>query len=322
MLVRLRNPCYGERANIGFATLVLSRSDQDRAVPLTVNSGFETLISRLTPTEAESNASSKHRVSVEAKLRSALGVQNFFGTGSSSNGTSVRFRSDADYFASIPSQNQRDNSAYMLTVVKEVLQERFPYTTIRIRTPAVVCEFGDSASETLEVVPAYYVGRDDSDTYNIYKIPQGGGGWVKSGPRVHNAYVTEINSKLGYKVKPLIRLLKAVKYYNNIPVSSFYLELRLAKWASEESSIVYSIDTKAMLSHLVGCELASMRDPKGISGYVPAASTENYKEEALSKLTTALSRAQHAREAEADGRIEDAFYYWDRVFNGNFPAYG
>jgi len=288
----------------------------------TINGGFETLISRLTPTKREASASSGHRTSVAAKLESALAVKNFFGTGSSSNGTNVRFRSDVDFFASIPHQSQRDNSDRMLLVVKEVLQERYPDTKIRIRNPAIVCEFGTDASEKLEVVPAYYVGRNDANDSNIYKIPDGSGGWVKSSPRIHNAYVTEVNGDQGGKVKPLIRLIKAVKYYNNIPISSFYLELRIAKWASTEPSIVYSHDVRSMLRHIVTCELAKMRDPKGISGYVPAASTESYRKDALSELETALGRANRARDAENANKTATAFEYWDKVFDGKFPTYG
>ena len=142
------------------------------------------------------------------------------------------------------------------------------------------------------MVPAYYSGQDSSNTYNVYEIPRVGGGWVKSSPKVHNSYVTGIHQDLNNRVKPLIRLLKAIKYYNNIPVSSFYLELRLAKWASTEDTIVYSMDVWTMLKHLVDCDLAKMRDPMGVSGYVPGSSTENYRLEALSKLSTALNPGQ------------------------------
>lgn len=287
----------------------------------TVNGGFDTLVSWLIPTSAEKNASSDHRKSVKAKLETALAVKNFFGTGSSSNGTDVSGCSDVDFFASIPSQNQRDSSDRMLVVVKEVLQERFPSTSIFIRTPAVVCAFGKDASEKLEVVPAYYTGRSSDDS-NVYKIPNGADGWMKSSPQVHNAYVTEINDDLSKKLKQLIRLMKAIKYYNNIPISSFYLELRVTKWMSDESSVVYAYDVRSMLSKLVNCELAQMIDPKGISGYVAAASTENYRKDALSKLTSALSRADHAQDAANAGKVKTAFEYWDKVFGGEFPTYG
>src|SRR6266545_734377 len=287
-------------------------------MPTTVNGGFDLFVSRLTPSSAEATAASSHRSSVEGKLKNSFGVSNFFGTGSRESGTSVRYYSDLDYFASIPTQNQRNDSAYMLRLVKE----RFPSTTIYVDTPAVVCAFSQDGKDKIEVVPAYYTGRDDSDKFNIYKIPEIGGGWVKSSPSVHNGYVTGVNNKLDKKVKQLIRLMKAVRYYNNIPISSFYLELRIAKWASTESSILYSYDVRTMLKHLVDCELANMRDPMGISGLVPASNTETYRQDALSKLKTALTRANNARDAEEAGRISLSFDWWDKVYNGQFPAYG
>lgn len=287
----------------------------------TINGGFTTLTSWLVPTAAQKVALSRHRNSVAAKLKSSLAVTSFFSTGSSSNGTDVRSCSDVDFFARIPPQNQRGNSDRMLVVVKEVLQQRFPNTDIFIRNPAVVCAFGTDASEKLEVVPAYYSDQS-SGGFNIYKIPNGHGGWMKSSPKVHNSYVTEVNDDLSKKVKPLIRLMKAIKYYNNIPISSFYLELRVTKWISDDTSVQYPYDVHAMLKNLVDCELAQMVDPKGISGYVSAASTENYRQDALSKLNTARGRAAWARHYESKDKIETAFDYWGKVFNGGFPAYG
>ena len=286
----------------------------------TVDAAFETLISNLTPSASETASAASHRQSVSDKLSNDLGVSNYFRTGSTGNGTGVRYYSDVDYFAGIPTQNQRNDSNYMLQILKGVLDDRFPNTEIRISTPAVICNFGNDGAEKIEVVPAYYVKQENG--FNVYKIPLVGGGWIQSSPKTHNAYVSQTNGKLNLKVKPLIRLIKAIKYWNNIPVSSFYLELRIAKWASTEESIYYKYDVKTMLKHLVDCGLAQMVDPMGISGYVAASNTDNLKQDALSKLDTALTRAIKAREAEEAGKIEDAFYWWDKAFDGKFPAYG
>jgi hypothetical protein len=257
---------------------------------------------------------------VESKLKSDLGVSSFFRTGSTGNGTGVRYYSDVDYFASIPVQNQRNDSNYMLQILKGVLDDRFPSTDIRISTPAVVCNFGVDGAEKIEVVPAYYVKQENG--FNIYKIPVVGGGWTYASPMTHNAYVSQTNGKLNLKVKPLIRLIKAIKYWNNIPISSFYLELRIAKWASTEESINYRYDVRTMLKHLVDCNLAQMVDPMGVSGYVPACNTEAQRLDALSKLDTALSRATKAMQAEKDGKVGDAFYWWNKTFAEGFPSYG
>jgi len=286
----------------------------------TVDEGFRVFHGRLTPTQTEVDAASSHRASVEAKLNSSFGVTNFFQSGSYGNGTSVRKYSDVDYFAGIPSGHQRQNSTTMLNVVRDALKERFPYTPIKVRTPAVVCEFGSDGSQTYEVVPAYYAYQEDGK--NVYKIADGSGGWLYSAPRLHTQYVRDENVRLSSKLKPLIRFLKALKFNRDVPVSSFYLELRVTKWSETESSILYSYDVRSMIRNLVDNSLASMRDPKGVSGLVRAATTDARRQDALSKLETALSRANKARDAEQNGKKADAFYWWDMVFDGHFPAYG
>ena len=144
---------------------------------------------------------------------------------------------------------------------------------------------------------------------------------MRSSPDAHNAYVREVNEDLGFKVKPLIRFIKAWKYYRNVPISSFYLELRVTKYAEDGSSIVYAEDVKGVLSYLDSIDLRDMQDPKGISGYISPCSTDAKLEDAKSKLSTALTRAQNACDAEDEGDIEKAFMYWNRLYAYKFPSY-
>ena len=287
----------------------------------TVEEGFRVFHSRLTPTKGESEAAKRHRASIEACLKKNFQMRRFFRTGSFGNGTSIRGYSDVDYFASIPGENLKPNSATTLQEVRDVLDARFPNTGVAVRTPAVVVPFGTDSSESTEVVPADFIEKDNKGFY-IYEIADGTGGWMKSSPDAHNAYVRDVDQKLGGKVKPLVRFLKAWKYIKNVPILSFYLELRVTKYASAEQSIIYSIDVKNILSQLWDCQLAAMQDPMGISGYIYPCSTEAKKSDALSKVETALKRAEKAREAEDNDNIEDAFYWWNLVFGGYFPAYG
>lgn len=144
---------------------------------------------------------------------------------------------------------------------------------------------------------------------------------MRASPDAHNAYVANINEKLGYKVKPLIRFIKAWKYFREVPISSFYLELRVAKYATGESSIIYDMDVKRVLCQLRDCQLADMQDPMGVSGYIPACKTQALYEDALSKLDTAATRAEKAREAADKENISDSFDWWRLVYNYEFPTY-
>ena len=144
---------------------------------------------------------------------------------------------------------------------------------------------------------------------------------MKASPDAHNAYVRAVDDKLGGKVKPLIRFLKAWKFFRAVPISSFYLELRVAKYASDEKAIVYDIDVRNVLKMLWDGQLASMQDPMGVSGYIPACKSDAARVDALSKLGTAYARADKARTAVTNEKISEAFDWWRLLYNNEFPTY-
>lgn len=104
--------------------------------------------------------------------------------------------------------------------VKSALTASFPTTVVRISRPAVVVEFA-GGDETWEVIPGFI--RSGSSSKLVYDIPGPSSGWIDSAPKEHLDYVNECNTKAGVKggAKKLARLIKAWKYHNNVPISSF-----------------------------------------------------------------------------------------------------
>jgi hypothetical protein len=288
----------------------------------TVNEGFETLIERLKPLTSEHEKAASHKDSVKRCMENNFGCTSFFETGSFGNGTGVRHYSDTDYFARCPADRFYTDSAYTLRLVKEALQRTFPRTDgIVVKSPAVRIPFGTLASERLELTPVYYKGLVTTpvgDKYSYY-LPDYYGGWMESSPGAHNEYVNREDKRLGGKLKPLIQLIKAWKFYNNVPTYSFYLELRVTKYAEGESTIVYDIDVKNIIKFLYDNDLPSIQDPMGISGLVKACKSDTKRQDALSKVSTGNTRAQKARN-EADRDPDMSFYWWNMFFNGKFPA--
>jgi hypothetical protein len=172
----------------------------------------------------------------------------------------------------------------------------------------------------LELTPCTFNGTVSTPVGNhaSYDIPDYDGGWMKSSPQAHNAYVRREDNRLSGKLKPLIRLVKAWKYYNNVPISSFYLELRVTKYAEAETAIVYDIDVRCFIKWLYDNNLPSIQDPMGISGYVRACNSESKRTDALSKLATAHSRAEKAF-ISRETNLNDCFYWWNLFFNSEFP---
>ncbi|MFH1818628.1 MAG: nucleotidyltransferase [Pseudomonadota bacterium] len=157
--------------------------------------------------------------------------------------------------------------------------------------------------------------------FKVYEIADCNDGWMSICPDAHNAYVKLIDDQHGGQVKPLIRFIKAWKFYQNVPISSFYLEMRVAKYASQEKAIIYDIDVKNVLQQLRDSGLAAMQDPMGFSGYIYPCKTEAFQVDAFSKLNTAATRAEKARAATINKDVKSAFEWWQLLYNDKFPSY-
>lgn len=285
-------------------------------MPRTIDEGFRDFLAGLTPSTTETEAAKAHRASIEQCLKNNFSLLRFWRIGSFGNGTSISGYSDTDYMASVGDLTQDSN--YSLQKIKNALAVRFPNTGVTVHCPAVKVPFGSLAQETTEVVPGDLI---SSSPYHVYDIPDCSGGWMKTSPDAHNAYVRKVNEKHNLKVKPLIRFIKAWKYYQDVPISSFYLEMRVAKYCEGESSIIYGLDIEYFLSRMLNANLPSLQDPAGISGYIRPCSSQANFDAALSKLKTAVTRAQNANAAKKADDIKGAFEWWDKVFAYRFPNY-
>lgn len=250
----------------------------------TTTNWMSNLTSLYTPTASNFDGAKSHKDSIEARLNSVLGVHRMFEIGSLRHGTGVWNYSDADYLVSMKGI-QPGSPWTMLTKIKEALEGRFTTTTITIRQPSVVCHFSDGI---VEVVPGYI----ESD--GGYMIANPAGDWMKTFPEDHNRYVNTVNTKHNGGAKRLARQLKIWKYRRNVPVSSCYLEMRAAKYMDGQSSYSEILDLYYALNHLKTAQLAAMNDPTGLGSRFGSCSSDASKVDALSKLDTAVSRAEKA----------------------------
>lgn len=287
-------------------------------MPKNVDDGFKMFLGWLVPSGTETAKAASHRLSIEACLKSNFNMTSFFRAGSFGHGTSINGYSDVDYFAVIPIDKLKENSSTTLRQVKEALQTRFPTTDVYVDSPAVAVQFGTEKWEKHEITPVQFISKTDG--YNVYDMPDRYGGWMKSSPTGLNSYVNTQNDRLAKKAKQLIRLVKAWNYYANAQLRSIYIELRVTEYLKGESAIVYPIDVRNALRHLQAKGLASMRDPLGLGAPIYPCS-DAVKPSALSKLDTAVTRADKAENARHADRISDAFEWWDKLYCGGFPGY-
>lgn len=284
----------------------------------TVSQGFDAFLDGLIPTATQRAAAAAHRSSVEASIRKALTVSFFRETGSFHHGTGIRHHSDVDVLVSI-SGGRPGTSDTALGWVRHALQATFTSTPVYVSRPAVVVDFA-GGDERWEVIPGFLKGRADRKI--VYDIPGASSGWMESAPTEHLDYVNEANTVAGATggAKKLSRLIKAWKYYCNVPVSSFYLEMRAAQHMKSQTSFIPIYDICYLLEKLDANGLAAMNDPKQVTERFHATSSLTKAIEAKSKVSTGATRARKALDAYAAGRHDEAFQYLDLLFGYRFPS--
>jgi hypothetical protein len=287
---------------------------------LTVSQAFPILLDSLIPLETDRMAKASHRASVEASLQGAasFNIQRFRETGSFTHGTGIRGHCDVDLLVSI-SGPRPGSSDTALGWVKNALSTTFWNTTVVIRRPTVVVLFS-GGTETWEVLPAFRT-SPAADT-PVYDIPGASSGWMSAAPTAHLDYVTAVNQKDGLDggAKKLARLAKAWKYYNGVPISSFYLEMRAAEYMAVQRYFDPATDLCSFLEWLYTIKLAQMNDPTGKASRFSPCSSNATHATALSNLNTAATRARKALNAQKAGSQSDAFAWWNLLFNRRFPS--
>lgn len=297
-------------------------------MPKTVPQGIQEYLNRIEPSSTEVDKRKSHRRTVEQ----ALGVE-FKGfnrvevIGSHTRDTAVHVNSDVDYFAmlgidDVTRAGSRVSSSTIVDRTRRALQARFRQTSISVDGVAVVVGFGQGQG-AVDVVPGVWRGTTDTTPkYPVYEIPDGRGNWLRTSPQRHAKYLRDEDERSGYKLAKVIRLLKAWKYARSprVPVLGFHMELLLAAERTCVGPRSYQNCLNDAFRLLADREGASLNDPLGISGRIPAAMTDAQRRAFTDAASYAAEKSGRALDAEVGGRVAEAFDYWKLVFNQEFPS--
>jgi len=296
----------------------------------TVVDGFRELRSRLEITGPQSDIVSKRHQGVrEVLCGSDLPVldDGDFLTGSYIRDTMIAPLKDADidiFFVLDRSYYYKYDQASLLDKVKSTLKKAYPNTTdIGRDGQAVTISFSDFK---VDVVPAFH--RMFSFFFPGFLIPDTlTKEWVLTDPKKHIEIWRKANKDHDGKLIPLIKMLKAWNKTNGGLIRSFHLECLILKILELKSitdfppAVLYVFDkARRSIRHPV---LYAVRDPAVFDSNVGAyLNTKDKRDEVVSRLETAYTRAKNAQELASKDNIREAFTCWRYIFGDYFPAYG
>jgi hypothetical protein len=291
------------------------RSWCDMTSARTVEEGFALFLEELAP------ATEEYRIpweEVRGSLARRFKVYASFIAGSYLSDTYVHGFSIPDYLVSVELEQGEtsSDSRSLLVEVADALAARFP--DVSASGTSVTVLPGENAS--FKLIPARLAGQTPAG-HLVYEIPDGNGGWMKACPDGHQARIEAMDGRLAGRFRPLVRLVKAWKYFRAVPVSTFYLELRCILYAAGEKKIAYPLDLQHMFGLLWEDQLADVPYVDDECGPVSARLARTDRKAVFSNVRTALYYATCAVEQMEQGCLSEAFRYWGRIFSGHFPAY-
>jgi hypothetical protein len=288
-------------------------------MPRTITQGFEQLRQNLEITGLQAETVSTRQQNVRAALDDGLSVLETFLTGSYRRNTMIAplKEADVDIVAVMdPSYYEWDGQASLLDKVRRVLLKQYP-TTPKISRDgqAVTITFTDFC---VDVVPAF--NRQGGG----YLIPDSiQKTWIATDPKKHVDIWAEANKKHGYKLVPIIKMVKAWNKMHSALLRSFSLETLTLQTLSNATISDYPSGVRYVFDKARTQIRSGIFDPAGYGGNVASYLDTNEKvNQVVTRFEAAYQRAVDAEGLDQRQRTDLAFDKWRMIFGDYFPAYG
>lgn len=240
--------------------------------------------------------------------------------GSYGRETVVRWERDIDVIVSFADNpywdRYKSDSRAFLYWVRDGLNSEYPGTKVSSKEVAVRMMLSDNLQ--VDLVPAF--GRDAQG--GGFFIPNGSRGWQATNPLYHDKLVADGNVRLGGRLKPLIRVMKAWNIANGAHLRSFHLEMMVERmWRTPTSMPGLPIAMASTLTAAAGWVGSPFPDPWMSSQYIDSYLTPAERTLMVGYFTTDGTNAAKANVAEDAGRQAEAVDLWDAIFARKVAAF-
>ena len=288
-------------------------------MPTAVSKSFADLLERLVPDGPPPRAAEAQRRALDKALRSDLGAIQWVPAGSVRTRTNVKGHSPIDLLVVLRGEPVQSSSTAALRWFAGRVADALSSVETAVDSSAVVAPFGPGKANRHRFIPAplLELGEHGSE---VYGIPDGEGGWMRTSPALHDRYLDDRDRRAEATVRPLVRFVKAWKHLNDVPVSSYYLELVTAAHVARHRNLSYTQALAEIVQDLRQRRLAPVNDPACVSGSVDPFKHMFHRVRVLDAVGQGLEHIAAARAAARTNDVDEAIDRWNRFFNGAFPG--
>lgn len=285
---------------------------------VTVLSGFQKLKQNLGITGLQKSTVSTRQQNVRKVIEGDLQVRDSFLTGSYSRSTMIAplTEADIDIFVVLSAEYyESDGQAKLLDSVRRVLLKTYTKTPkISRNGQAVTITFSDFV---VDVVPAFH--RNGGG----YLIPDTRRkSWISTDPKTHVKVMSDSNAAHNGELVPVVKMLKGWNREISRAFESFYLELFAREILTGIRISNYPSAMRYLFDKGRDRIKRTVNDPVSYGEQVHGLAGVSTVDDAVSRFSTAYSRARKAEEYAAANNHADAIAEWRKIFGDYFPSYG
>lgn len=177
----------------------------------------------------------------------------------------------------------------------------------------------------LDIVPAFSISSGDHISY--YKIPDSvRRQWLPTNPFTFAESITQVNTNMGGKFVPLIKMVKGWNREVGFPLSSFHLEcLMYQRYSSYTQGYTYPSMLKVFFENLPGYLSQPIYDPvmgDRVDTYLDNSALITKRQVAIEKAQSASAAATEAFEDQEIYSPSVSIGEWKALLGRFFPSYG
>jgi hypothetical protein len=196
--------------------------------------------------------------------------------------------------------------------VRNHLNDHYHSTSVSSRQVSVKFDFTVIVTDVTPCFPL---------TTGGYFMPDGNRGWMMTNPPFHAQMMATADAAHGFRLKPLVRLIKAWNFANGQHLRSFHIELMVEAIKRGHHIGSWPQEVAVVLEYMLSWLANAFPDPWAPGGKIDAYLSTIKRRQVIEILQRDIADAKRAEQYRQVGNVRAAFERWNIVYGHTFPAY-
>jgi hypothetical protein len=288
---------------------------------MTVTEAFETFKSELELPDGKQSQASKAQQDIRARVANHLYVADSFLTGSYPRHTKIYPLDDIDILlirntgrVGLSTDGSGTSPSQALDEVSEAIRKAYPFTaTIKKQARSINAQI-KGLDFGFDIIPAWLRNPDG------YWIPDTDSNlWIPTNPDGHARLMTDANTRLQQRLKPVIKMIKHWNRNNLELLRSFHLELICKDIFATTALPNYPVGVATVLVSLGKYVGQQLMDPAYNSCRVDKPLSQEEHKKLVARVSYDAGNAIEALKYENAGSHGAAIEKWKYIFVHGFP---